>query len=97
MNDISLKRRLKVVGTRPVRPDGVDKVMGRAQFGGDAVMPGMIFGSTVRSPHAHARIIKIDTSAAEAMKGVRAVVTGSRSPQHHLRGSLRRRRPDELP
>ena len=80
MNDISLKDALKVVGTRPVRPDGVDKVMGRAQFGGDAVMPGMIFGSTVRSPHAHARIIKIDTSAAEAMKGVRAVVTAADLP-----------------
>ena len=80
MNDISLKDALKVVGTRPVRPDGVDKVMGRAQFGGDAVMPGMIFGSTVRSPHAHARIIKIDTSAAEAMKGVRAVITAADLP-----------------
>jgi CO/xanthine dehydrogenase Mo-binding subunit len=80
MNDISLKDALKVVGTRPVRPDGVDKVMGRAQFGGDAVMPGMIFGATVRSPHAHARIIKIDTSAAEAMKGVRAVITAADLP-----------------
>ncbi len=80
MNDISLKDALKVVGTRPIRPDGVDKVMGRAQFGGDAVMPGMIFGATVRSPHAHARIKKIDTSAAEKMKGVRAVVTAADFP-----------------
>jgi CO/xanthine dehydrogenase Mo-binding subunit len=75
MNDISLKDTLKVVGTRPVRPDGVDKVVGRAQFGGDASMPGQIFGATVRSPHAHARIKRIDTSKAEAMKGVKAVVT----------------------
>jgi CO/xanthine dehydrogenase Mo-binding subunit len=80
MNDISMKDALKVVGTRPVRPDGVDKVVGRAQFGGDAAMPGMIFGATVRSPHAHARILKIDTSAAEAMKGVRAVITAADLP-----------------
>ena len=77
MNDVNLK----VVGTRPVRPDGVDKVIGRAQFGGDAVMPGMIFGATVRSPHAHAKIKKIDTSKAEALKGVRAVITSADLPE----------------
>ncbi|SPJ28071.1 xanthine dehydrogenase family protein molybdopterin-binding subunit [Falsiruegeria mediterranea] len=63
------------VGTRPDRPDGLDKVTGRAKFGADAVAPGMLFGAIVRSPHAHARIVKIDTSKAEAMKGVKAVVT----------------------
>jgi len=77
MNDVTLK----VVGTRPVRPDGVDKVVGRAQFGADASMPGMIFGATVRSPYAHARIVKIDTSKAEAMKGVRAVITADDLPE----------------
>jgi CO/xanthine dehydrogenase Mo-binding subunit len=81
MNDISLKDALKVVGTRPVRPDGVDKVVGRAQFGGDAAMPGMIFGATVRSPHAHARIKKIDTSKAAALKGVKAVITAADMPE----------------
>ncbi|WP_164659645.1 xanthine dehydrogenase family protein molybdopterin-binding subunit [Tropicibacter sp. Alg240-R139] len=63
------------IGTRPDRPDGLDKVTGRAKFGADAVAPGMLFGAIVRSPHAHARIVKIDTSKAEAMKGVKAVVT----------------------
>ena len=63
------------VGTRPDRPDGLDKVTGRAKFGADAVAPGMLFGAIVRSPHAHARIVKIDTSKAEAVKGVKAVVT----------------------
>ena len=48
---------LKVVGTRPIRPDGVDKVTGRAQFGADMVMPGMLWGKVKRSPHAHAKII----------------------------------------
>ena len=81
MNFVADKSALKVVGTRPVRPDGVDKVIGRAQFGGDAVMPGMIFGATVRSPHAHAKIKKIDTSKAEALKGVRAVITSADLPE----------------
>ncbi len=81
MNFVSDKSALKVVGTRPVRPDGVDKVVGRAQFGGDAVMPGMIYGATVRSPHAHARIKKIDTSKAEALKGVKAVMTSADMPE----------------
>ena len=66
---------LKWVGTRPVRPDGVDKVTGRAKFGADLHLPGMLVGRTLRSPHPHARIKSIDTSKAEALPGVKAVVT----------------------
>ncbi len=65
----------KVIGTRPDRPDGIDKVTGRAQFGADATAPGMLHAVIIRSPHAHARIVKIDTSKAEAAHGVKAVVT----------------------
>ncbi len=71
---------LKVVGTRPVRPDGVDKVTGRAQFGADMRMAGMIWGKVLRSPHAHAKILSIDTSKAEALPGVKAVVTSKDFP-----------------
>jgi len=66
----------KVVGTRPIRPDGVDKVTGRAQYGADVKMQGLLYGKVLRSPHAHAIIKSIDTSAAEALPGVKAVVTG---------------------
>jgi len=66
---------LKVVGTRPIRPDGVEKVTGRAQFGADMKMAGMLWGKVLRSPHAHANIVSIDTSKAEKLPGVRAVVT----------------------
>ena len=65
----------KVVGTRPDRPDGIDKVTGRARFGADATAPGMLHAVIIRSPHAHARIVRIDTSKAEAAHGVKAVVT----------------------
>jgi CO/xanthine dehydrogenase Mo-binding subunit len=65
----------KFVGTRPDRPDGVDKVTGRAKFGADLVMAGQIVGKVLRSPHAHARIRGIDTSVAEKLPGVKAVVT----------------------
>src|SRR5262245_35627534 len=68
---------LKVVGTRPVRPDGADKVTGRAMFGADFHLPGMLTGRVKRSPHAHARIIKIETKAAEDLPGVKAVVTSA--------------------
>jgi CO/xanthine dehydrogenase Mo-binding subunit len=71
---------LKVVGTRPIRPDGVDKVTGRAAFGADYTMPGMLWGKVKRSPHAHARIVKIDPSKALALPGVKAVVTGAEFP-----------------
>ena len=63
-----------------IRPDGLEKVTGKAQFGADLTLPGMLFGKVVRSPHAHARILSIDTSAAESMLGVKAVITGSDFP-----------------
>ena len=78
MNDMTqthLERELKIVGTRPERPDGVDKVTGRALFGADKSLPNMLVGRVLRSPHAHAKILSIDTSKAEALKGVKAVVT----------------------
>jgi CO/xanthine dehydrogenase Mo-binding subunit len=65
----------KWVGTRTIRPDGHDKVTGRAKFGSDFTLSGMIHGRVLRSPHAHANIKSIDTSAAEALPGVRAVIT----------------------
>ncbi|HTI55415.1 MAG TPA: molybdopterin cofactor-binding domain-containing protein, partial [Verrucomicrobiae bacterium] len=63
------------VGTRTIRPDGVDKVTGRARFGADYNLPGQLVGRVLRSPHPHARIVSIDTSKAEALPGVKAVVT----------------------
>ena len=71
---------LKYIGTRPVRPDGLEKVTGRANFGADHALPGMLFGKVVRSPHAHARIRSIDTAAAEGMPGVLAVITAADFP-----------------
>jgi CO/xanthine dehydrogenase Mo-binding subunit len=73
-------RKFDVVGTRPQRPDGIDKVTGRARFGADMVAPGMLFGAILRSPHAHARIKKIDTAKALKLDGVKAVVTAEDMP-----------------
>ena len=70
----------RILGTRPTRPDGLDKVTGRACFSDDFYLPNMIHGRILRSPHAHARIKSIDTSAAVALPGVRAVVTGAEFP-----------------
>ncbi len=70
----------KVIGTRPVRPDGSEKVTGRAIYGVDVRLPGMLHGAVLRSPHAHARILAIDTSRALALPGVKAVVTSADLP-----------------
>ena len=70
----------KVVGTRPIRHDGNDKVTGRAKYGADFQASGMLFGKVLRSPYAHARIKSIDTSQALAMAGVKAVITGEDMP-----------------
>lgn len=68
------------IGTRPVRPDGLDKVTGRANFGADYNLPGMLHGRFLRSPHAHARIRSLDIEAALAIPGVKAIVTGKDFP-----------------
>src|ERR1700688_3426159 len=74
------KESLKVVGTRPIRPDGVDKVIGRASFGADHTMPGMLWGKVKRSPHAHARIKKINIDKSLKLPGVHAIVTAADFP-----------------
>lgn len=70
-----------VIGTRPPRHDGADKVTGRAIYGADFQINGLLHGAILRSPHAHARLIRIDTSKAAAFPGVLAVVTADDFPQ----------------
>jgi xanthine dehydrogenase molybdenum-binding subunit len=70
-----------VVGTNPIRDDGMDKVTGRARYGIDTDIPGMLCGKILRSPYPHANIKKIDTSKAEALTGVFAVVTAADLPE----------------
>ncbi|HNA88702.1 MAG TPA: xanthine dehydrogenase family protein molybdopterin-binding subunit [Anaerolineales bacterium] len=70
----------KVIGTSPLRHDGVDKVTGRAAYGADIRLPGMLYGAVLRSPHAHAKILSIDTREAEKLHGVHAVITAKDFP-----------------
>ncbi len=70
----------KWVGTRPIRPDGLDKVTGKARFGADLILPNMVEAAVLRSRHAHARILSIDTAAALEMPGVQAIITGDDFP-----------------
>jgi xanthine dehydrogenase molybdenum-binding subunit len=77
---MTTERQYRVIGTRPVRPDGVDKVTGRAVYGADITLPRMIHGKILRSPYAHARIRGIDTRAAQSYPGVLAVVTAEDLP-----------------
>ena len=73
--DNQKNKEFKIVGTRPDRPDGLDKVTGRAKFGADAYATGMLHAAILRSPHAHAKILKISTEKAAKLPGVKAVVT----------------------
>ena len=72
----------KQVGTRPERPDGVDKVTGKARYGADANSSGQLVGMVLRSPHAHARLVSIDTSKADALPGVKATLTSADLPDY---------------
>jgi CO/xanthine dehydrogenase Mo-binding subunit len=74
-------KKLKIVGSSPVKHDGIDKVTGRAKFGADLFLPGMLIGKILRSPHPHAIIRSIDTTAAESLPGVKAVVTRADFPE----------------
>jgi len=79
--ELSQKTKYKVIGTRPIRHDGTDKVTGRAIYGADVQMAGLLHGKILRSPHAHARIRAIDASRALALPGVKAVVTAKDLPE----------------
>src|SRR6266850_2243499 len=70
----------KVIGTRPLRHDATEKVTGRAVYGADVQLAGLLHGRVLRSPHAHARIRGIDTRKAAALPGVLAVVTSQELP-----------------
>lgn len=80
MQEKDEKRVYRVIGTSPIRYDGADKVTGRALYGEDVLLPGMLYGAVLRSPHAHARILSLDISRAEALPGVKAVVTAADLP-----------------
>ncbi len=73
--------KFKVIGTRPIRHDGVDKVTGRARYGADYAFPGMLHGKVLRSPHPHANIKSINVEKALALPGVKAVVTSADLPE----------------
>ena len=92
---ITERKQFNQVGTRPVRPDGVDKVTGRARFGADVSAPGMMVGKVLRSPHAHARVLSIDTSRAQALTGVKSVVTRDDFPEL-AEGTVERLREDSI-
>lgn len=76
-NMVLSTKEYRVVGTRPIRPDGAEKVTGNAHYGADIKLPGMLYGKILRSPHAHARIKSIDTRHAEELPGVHAIVTSA--------------------
>src|SRR5688500_8107898 len=67
----------KWIGKSTLRPDGADKVTGRAAYAADATMPNMLWAKVLRSPHSHARIRSIDTTRAAALPGVGAVITAA--------------------
>ncbi len=76
----SAQKSFRVIGTRPIRHDGIEKVTGRAKYGADYSFPGMLYGKVLRSPHAHARLIAIRTEKAAALPGVKAIITGDDLP-----------------
>ena len=74
---VAADKKYRVIGTSPIRPDGVDKVTGRANYAADINLPGMLYARLKCAPHAHAIIKKIDVSKALALPGVKAVVTSA--------------------
>jgi CO/xanthine dehydrogenase Mo-binding subunit len=76
----SQARKYRVIGQRVPKVDAIEKVTGRAQFGADITLPRMLVGKVLRSPHAHARLTRIDTSQAAALPGVMAIITGKDFP-----------------
>src|SRR5512132_1058616 len=81
MSTMKTTRDVKGVGLSIPRPDGPEKVTGQVQYVADIKPKGLLHAKLLRSPHAHARIVKIDTSKAKALKGVRAVLIAADIPE----------------
>ena len=96
-NIVLSTKEYNVVGKRPIRHDGYDKVTGKALYGADVHLPGMLHGKILRSPHAHARIRSIDTSKAEALPFVRAVLTSADMIEFENNGARRSSGPPQPP
>src|SRR6185503_7571638 len=91
---IAAKPRLRgVVGESAPRGDAPPKVKGEFLYGSDLAREGMLYGATLRSPHAHARIVRIDVAAARGMPGVRAVITADDLPTREKFGLMRADQP----
>ena len=84
---MSENRNYQTIGQRPVRIDAIDKVTGSAAFGGDVTLPESLHGLVLRSPHAHAKILNVDTAQARVLPGVKAVVTADDFPELRPRGA----------
>ena len=83
----------QTIGQRHIRVDALDKVTGKAMYAGDVYLPGMLMCKLLVSTHSHARIVRIDTSAAEELPGVKAVITGKDYPDARFgSGALKDRR-----
>jgi len=83
-------KKFSVVGKRIPKTDAPDKVTGRATYGQDFKLPGMLHGAIRYSDHAHARILSIDTSKAEALEGVKCVVTAADVPETRFHAAKKR-------
>ena len=84
---VGTAEQINLSGERLAKVDALPKVTGSAEFGADIDLPGLLQAKVLRSPHAHANIKSIDTTAAEALPGVEAVVTGADFPTIEASGS----------
>src|SRR5918999_4616913 len=83
-----MEQELAVVGVAVPRLGLAEKVQGQARYTADLKRPGLLYGRILRSPHAHARIVRLDTSGAERLPGVRAVLTYRDVPQRRIDADL---------
>ena len=73
--NVSGNGNFRVIGTRPLRHDGVDKVTGRAKYTADIALDGQLEGAILRSPHPHARVVTLDLGAVRKLPGVAAAIS----------------------
>jgi xanthine dehydrogenase molybdenum-binding subunit len=78
-----MSKEFSVLGKSVVRKDAIEKVKGEAKYIADIQLPKMLHAKFLRSPHAHAKIIGIDTSKAEKLPGVKCVLTHQNIPKIH--------------
>ncbi len=81
-----MAKEYKIIGKKVERVDALERLVGEAKYASDIYLPGMLYVKFLRSPHPHAKVVRIDAAGAQALPGVKAIITAADVPDYRIHG-----------